>query len=145
MNQADKFKKGQQIENYITSLFKNATQTHQTEFYDIVIQKKAHIEVKSAELRTSNGRKQGTRQGRFIVNKENNKKLIEKNGWYALVLTFKGLPKITRFIQAKEAKVIPTDSTAIIPMAALYRGITINQFKVEIGEPDKRKTPKGEK
>lgn len=136
MNQYQKFEKGNNIEKHIAKIFEGCTQTIQTEFYDILIPPKTYVEVKSAELRVSQGRKNGTRWGRFVINKICHNKLLEKNGWYALVITFQNIPAIIRFIQASKTITFTTDHTTIIPITDLYKGITIKEFKQTVARND---------
>jgi len=132
MRQREKFEKGKEIEDHILSLFPKAVKTGQTEYYDLKLDGSIFVEVKSAELRVSMGRKKCTKWGRFIVNKENHEKLKEQAGWYALVLTFERLPVVTRFILAEKTRVICWKIATIIPMTELYNGITVEEFKEEI-------------
>ncbi len=132
IRQPQKFEKGDKIEKYILSLLpKESIQTSQAEHYDIKTGETL-IEVKSAEVRTSNGFKRGTKWGRFIINNGTHEKLIEEKAWYALVLTFKLEPIVTSFIKAKDVRVMGKKGFRYIPITMLYEGIPIGKFQKEV-------------
>lgn len=128
MDQSQKRRKGYAIEKKICSLLSEALLTASVEFFDIAFGD-TKIEVKSAELKISNGSKKSTRQGRFIIDKENHEKLIAVNGWYAFVLTFKTKPILIRFARAKNTKPVITNHFSFISLTALYSSMTIREFK----------------
>ncbi len=134
MNHREILHKGWDIENQIVFLLrKEAKQTKENAFYDIDY-KGLQIEVKSAELRTKDGKGNGSRWGRFLVSKNSHKKLKEQNGWYALAITFKGTIILLRFIQANSIHLVVSNYTglnACIPLEALYNGISLEKFRGE--------------
>ncbi len=136
MTENDNFIKGADAEDYVMAELllaglKDPQKTMQTEFYDILLGTNIFIEVKSAEIRTSSGIEKGSRWGRFIINKCNHEKLIEKKGWYVLVLTFKKQPLLLRFIEAKKADILNYPTHSFITLATLYKGISMDDFKDE--------------
>lgn len=103
--------KAEKIEIEITEKLKEIGEAiHVNSEYDILLDMKIPIEVKSSELCILAGKKpeekyKTYRRPYFKIKRENHQKLIDQEGYYCLVITFKKERILTLFARAKELKV----------------------------------------
>ena len=128
--------KGNQMEHYVASLLPNSKVRHPWAEYDLDY-KDTFVEVKSAELRVSQGNRNSSRAGKFLTRKYHHAWLNERNGWYAFILTIKGQPVYLRFRKANEPSphYIGQGEKQYIwfSLLELYKGKTLERFLKEVG------------
>lgn len=127
LNQSEKKQKGNEIEAEVARLLPACRHADYTDFYDLEFNG-VLIEVKSAELRIH--KRQGAlTSGRFVLSKEQHKRLVEKQGWYAFVLTKAGKMLDLVFVNGEDVTLNHFGKTFyFVSQNVLYQGLTVQEF-----------------